>query len=115
MAVIKGVTVQLKVKTQTGEDGFHHPVYKESIKSVGNVLVGSPTTEEVADVLNLHGKKVAYVLAIPKGDSNTWTDTEVILPEPFAGTYRTIGVPTAGIEENIPLSWNKKVRLERYG
>ena len=47
--------------------------------------------------------------------SDDWTDTEVILPEPFAGRYRTIGYPTAGIEANIPLRWNKKVKVERYG
>lgn len=114
-SLIKGVTVSVKVKTQTGVDGFGTPVWKISEEQVDNVLVGQPTTEDVADALNLHGKKVEYVLAIPKGDGHAWNDTEVILPEPFSGTYRTIGFPTAGIEENMPLAWNKKVRLERYG
>ena len=115
MALIKGVTVQLLEKTQTGTDGFGSPVWEKSWVPVDNVLVGRPTTEEVTDTMNLHGKTVDYVLAVPKGDAHTWEDAEVILPAPFGGTYRTVGYPTAGIEANIPLSWNKKVRLERYG
>ena len=41
-------------------------------------------------------------------------DLGPFLPEPFAGTYRTIGFATAGIEANIPLKWNRKVKVERY-
>lgn len=115
MGMIKGVTVTLLVKTQTGTDGFGAPIWETSEVQVDDVLVGQPSTEEVTDTLNLHGKKLEYVLAIPKGDEHSWNDTEVILPDPFAGRFRTIGLPTAGIEENIPLRWNKKVRLERYG
>lgn len=112
--MIKGTTILVKVKRQTGTDGFGAPIWEETMEKVDNVLVGNPATDEVTDTLNLHGKNLEYVLAIPKGDEHIWTDTEVILPEPFSGTYRTIGIPTAGIEENIPLSWNKKVRLARY-
>ncbi len=111
---IKGVTVRIKLKTQIGVDNFGAPVWKETEEAVDDVLVGQPTTEEVTDTLNLHGKKVEYVLGIPKKDGHDWQDTEVVLPEPFSGTFRTIGIPTAGIEENVPLRWNKKVRLERY-
>ena len=60
----------------------------------------------------MHGKRLAYVLGIPKGDSNTWTDTEV---EFFGEKFKTYGEPTQGIDHLIPLSWNKKVKVERYG
>ncbi len=112
---MKGVTIQLLVKTQTGVDAFNHPTYSEEWVYVNNVLVGEPTADEIANSLSLNGKMVHYTLGIPKGDTNDWTDTEVILPEPFEGKYKTIGYPTAGIEANIPLKWNKKVKLERYG
>ncbi len=115
MATIKGITISLKEKVQTGTDEFNHPVYSVTYTDVDNVLVGEPSTDEVTDTMNLYGKKVSYVLGIPKGDTHIWKDTEVILPDPFAGTYRTIGEPIAGIESLIPLSWNKKVRLEKYG
>jgi hypothetical protein len=78
---------------------------------VDNVLIGEPTSEDVIDALNLTGKHLAYTLAIPKGDTHTWTDRKV---EFFGEVFHTIGEPTQGIEALIPLSWNKKVKVERY-
>lgn len=113
--MIKGVTVQLIKKTEGAPDPIGNPTYIETTISVDDVLVGEPTSDEITDSLQLYGKVVAYTLGIPKGDINDWVDTEVELPAPFEGKYRTIGYPTAGIEANIPLKWNKKVKVERYG
>ena len=109
-----GITVTLEVKTQTGTNNFGEPVYSKTTKEVSDVLVGEPSTDDIANILALYEKKVVYTLAIPKGDENVWENTTVTLPAPFAGKYRTVGIPTAGIEENIPLRWNKKVHLERF-
>ena len=111
---MKGITVTLTVKTQTGTDPFGQPTFTDSTKDVSDVLVGEPSMDDITNAITMYGKKIAYTLAIPKGDENTWEDTFVTLPAPFGGTYRTIGSPTVGIEENIPLRWNKKVHLERY-
>lgn len=111
---MKGITVTLTTRTQTGTDPFGQPIYTDTTKDVSDVLVGEPSTDDVTNAITMYGKKIAYTLAIPKGDENAWEDTFVTLPTPFGGTYRTIGSPTAGIEENIPLRWNKKVHLERY-
>ena len=113
--MLTGITIQLVKLTEGDPDPIGNPTYTEETVNVDDVLVGQPTSDEITDSLQLYGKVVAYTLAIPKGDANDWTDTEVILPEPFLGRYRTIGYPTAGIEENIPLRWNKKVKVERYG
>ncbi|WP_294407813.1 hypothetical protein [uncultured Ruminococcus sp.] len=110
--IIKGIPVKLHVKTQNGTDGFNRPTYYDEIVTVDNVLIGAPSADEVVNELNLSGKRIAYTLAIPKGDTHSWVNTEV---EFFGGKFRTIGFPTEGIEENIPLSWNKKVKVERYG
>lgn len=112
---MRGITVTLVEKTQTGTDDLNRPIYEDSYIDVDNVLVGEPTSDEIANTMSLYGKMAKYTLAIPKGDANDWTDTEVILPSPFEGKYKTIGYPTAGIEANIPLMWNKKVIIERYG
>lgn len=109
---MKGITVTLHVKTQSGTDDFGAPIYTDETVDVENVLVGEPSAEQVLQELNLHGKHLAYVLAIPKGDSNVWTDTEV---EFFDQTFKTYGEPTQGIDDLIPLSWNKKVKVELYG
>ena len=113
--MIHGIDITLITKTQTGTDALNHPIYTEKEESVADVLVGEPSSDEITSTLSLYGKQVKYTLAIPKGDTHTWIDTQVILPEPFEGKYRTIGYPTAGIDANIPLRWNKKVMIERYG
>lgn len=112
---MRGITIKLVKKEQIGTDQLNRPIYKDTEIDVDNVLVGEPSSDEIANAMSLYGKMAKYTLAIPKGDENIWTDTEVILPAPFSGKFKTIGYPTAGIEENIPLLWNKKVTVEQYG
>ena len=107
---LKGASVTVYVKTETGKDAFNHPVYATVGETVDNVLIGSPSDQEILDVLNLTGRKVSYVLGIPKGDTHDWTDVKVTF---FGKEFRTIGEPTEGLEGMIPLEWNKKVRCER--
>lgn len=109
---MKGTAVQVVVKTQTGTDPFGAPIYEESLEDVKDVLVGQPTTDDVTSTLELTGKKIAYVLGIPKGDDHIWTDTDVII---WGERFRTIGFPQTGIQENIPLRWGQNVKVERYG
>lgn len=109
---IKGMPVTLYERTQTGVDGFNRPVYAETPVVVENVLVGEPSTDDITNDLTMYGKHLAYTLAIPKGDAHDWTDVHV---EFWGERFHTYGVPTQGIEDNIPLDWNKKVKVERYG
>lgn len=105
-----GITVTLYEKTQTGVDALNDPVYSLTPVDVENVLVGQPETDDVTDSINLYGKRIAYWLGLPKGDSHNWTDTTVeIWGEPF----RTFGDVVQGIEANVPTAWHKKVRVER--
>ncbi len=78
-------------------------------ETVGNVLVGEPTSAETADSAEESGGLLAYTLAVPKGDDHDWQDKKV---EFFGQIFRTVGYPTKGIEENIPLDWNMKIRAE---
>lgn len=111
MAKLKGMTVILYEPVETGKDGFGRPVYDEIENPIENVLIGEPSSDEIAETLDTTGKKIAYTLAIPKGDNHDWKDKKV----KFFGTiFKVIGFPTEGQEENIPLSWNKKVKVERY-
>jgi len=111
MKRIKGITVILYDKIQTGTDGFDAPLYEEIPIEVENVLVSPASSTDVIDQLNLYGKKAIYTLAIPKGDTHNWKDREV---EFFGEKWKTFGLPICGIEENIPLDWNMKVMVERY-
>lgn len=112
--MIHGITIQLLRRAQTGVDDYGSPVFDETAVTVPGVLVGEPVTSESPSTLDPIGRRVQYTMALPKGDSNEWEGNRVILPEPFAGTFRVIGLPTAGIEANIPLRWNKKVLIERW-
>lgn len=107
------MTVVLHVKTDSGvTDDFNNPIYIDSTIEVNDVLVGEPSSEDVSTSVALYGKKAVYILAIPKGDTNNWEDTEV---EFFGQKFRTFGFVTESIEANVPLRWNKKVKVERYG
>lgn len=110
--MLKGITVILYEKIKTGEDEFKTPIYEETPVEVENVLVSPSSSTDIVDGLSLYGKKAVYTMAIPKGDTLNWEDATV---EFFGEKWRTFGFPTEGIEELIPLSWNKKVMVERYG
>lgn len=112
MTGLKGSDVQLTVKTQTGTDAANRPIYSETLVTIKDVLIGIPEADEVVNELNLSGKKLAYVLGIPKGDDHIWTDTFVTF---FGCKFRTIGIPLTAEQANIPLRWGSKVKVEYYG
>lgn len=107
---MRGATVILHERRQTGVDGFNSPVYTTAPITVPNVLIGQPTTDDVTDSISLYGKRIEYMLGIPKGDTHDWEDATV---EFFGRKYRTFGAAIQGIEANIPTPWHKKVRVER--
>lgn len=109
--MIHGMTITLWNKTITGTDGLGNPVYTWTSKTVDNVLVGQPTAEERTNELNMTGRMISYVLGIPKGNTDNWENQIV---EFFGHRFITFGIPEQGIEANIPLSWHKKVKCERY-
>lgn len=107
-----GIPILLLVKTQIGTDDFGAPIYEENWTTVDNVLVSPVSADDVVTDLSLYGKKAVYELGIPKGDRHEWEDTEVII---FGKSYKTFGPEIQGIEALIPLNWNKKIKVERYG
>lgn len=112
MGRIKGTTIILYNRIQNGLDEFNRPVWQETAEQVDNVLIGEPTTQEVVDELNLSGKRLDYTLGIPKGDAHDWVNKRVGF---FGEVFETIGYPTQGIDDLIPLDWNKKVKVSRCG
>lgn len=111
MTRIHGITVTLIDKVESGKDGFGTTTYEEVPIEIDNVLVSPTSTEDVANQLNLTGKKIVYDLAIPKSDTHDWINKTVRF---FGKSWKTVGIPLEGIEEMIPLDWNKKVTVEFY-
>ncbi len=111
MARIKGIKIILLDKIVVGKDPFGADITEEKEIEVENVLVSPVTTNDVVNRLDLEGKKAVYKLAIPKGDNNIWENRKVVF---FGKKWRTIGLPLEGIDDLIPLSWNKQVLVEVY-
>lgn len=112
MPWIKGIPVTLYEKTQTGEDAFHDPVYTETPVTVENVLITPVDNAAVVTELQLTGRRLAYELCIPKGDTHRWEGSTV---EFFGQKWRVFGGVSQYIEDLVPLAWNRKVQVERYG
>lgn len=111
-SLIKGITVVLYDRIQTGVDDFNHPIYREEPVSVDNVLVTPVNTSAITGDVQMEGKRAEYELCIPKKNTNVWENRVV---EFYGHKWKTIGIPQKWIEENVPLDWNKKVLVERYG
>ena len=109
--MLKGIDITLYEQSSTENDAFGAPVITEHPTIIHNVIVAPASSEDVINELSLSGKHISYQLAIPKGDSHEWTGCKV---EFFNKLWRVVGIPQEGIEEMIPLEWNKKVMVERY-
>lgn len=108
---MKGIPITLYNKVEIGRDAFNKPIYDDTPETVENILIEPLSDSEVLETLSLTGRKAVYRIGIPKGDKHDWTDKKVSF---FGQDFRTIGIPLEGIEEMIPLEWNKKVTVERY-
>ncbi|MEG2843511.1 MAG: hypothetical protein RR900_08485 [Ruthenibacterium sp.] len=111
-AQIKGITVTLYERTQTGKDAFGAPIYGKNPVRVENVLVTPVAASDIVNDLQLYGKRAEYELCIPKGDTHDWEDCSVSF---FGQSWRVFGAPIEYIDALVPLAWNKKVKVERYG
>lgn len=108
---MQGITIKLIEKVTTGTDPFGRPIEEETEVEVENVLVSPASAEDVINELSISGKHIVYNMAIPKGDTHVWENTTV---EFFGRRFRTVGIPKEGIEELIPLDWNKQISVEVY-
>lgn len=111
MGVIKGTSVTLINKVESGRDPFNRPVYSETETTIDNVLIAPSSSDDITDQLNLTGRKAVYTLGIPKGDTHIWEDQDVIF---FGERFHVFTPVMYGIDHLIPLSWNGKVMVERY-
>lgn len=119
MARLQGISVFLYDNIQTGTDPFGAPIYEETPIQIDNVLVGEPSTDDITSSTQLYGKKIEYMLGIPKGDVHDWQDKKVSWTDAYGNTHtvKTFGYPITCIEANLPsqLPWHMKVRCEAYG
>lgn len=113
---MRGITVYLYEQTQTGVDSLGVPIYEETPVQVDDVLVGEPTTDDIASSMALYQKQIRFMLGIPKGDTHDWQDKKITWTDAYGREYvcRSFGFPITGVEANIPTRWHMKVRCEAY-
>lgn len=110
--MIKGIDVILYERVETELNDFGEKEYDYVQHTISNVLVSPTVSDDLVTDLDLEGKKEVYTLAIPKGDNHTWEDSDV---EFFGKRYHVFSPVQQTIDHLTPLSWNKKVLVERYG
>lgn len=108
---IRGKTVLLHEQTVTGKDPFGKNITSESLVEVENVLLEPADYSAIVDELNITGKRLAFILHIPKGDTHNWEDTKVDF---YGKTFKTFGPVMEYQEELTPLDWNKRVKVEKF-
>lgn len=110
MGKIKGVSVVLHARAIKEYDPLGNPIYEYTDVTVNNVLWNVSSVDDLIDTSRLEGTQELYTLAIPKSDANTWLENTVT----FNGKTYHCYAESEGIEDLIPLEWNKKVLVERY-
>lgn len=112
MAFLEGIPVILYDKVQTGTDALNTPVFQEIPVMVENVLVCPVSTDGIVSDNQPEGKRAVYELCIPKKNTNVWENRVV---EFYGQKWRTFGIPLQWQESMVPGTWNRKVKVERYG
>ena len=110
--LINGIDIILWDEVQTGIDELNAPVVELVPVTISNVLVTPVSTSEITDSTRIYGKQAVYELSIPKGDTNIWENKKVTF---FGEDWITIGYCREWIESNVPLDWNRKIQVARYG
>lgn len=111
MGRIKGIPIILINKVDSGEKNeLGEVIFNITEKTINNVLVAPTNSDDIPQNLDLDLKRTLYTLAIPKNDNNLWSNAEVRF---FNQTFKVISEPIQGIDDLIPLSWNKKIIVER--
>lgn len=111
MEMIKGQTIVLHEKTQVGVDDFNAPIWEENAVEVDNVIIEPASNDAIVSEIQTTGKHVVYILHIPKNDSHNWTDARVDF---YGQSWKSFGDCMVYDAMLTPLSWNKKVKVERY-
>ena len=110
---IKGIPIILNELVVTGVDDFNREIIEESPVTIENVVIGQPTSDDILNEVNLSGKTISYMLAIPADDDHNWENTTV---EFYGKKWRTVGAPIKYMDGfmGAKFPWNKKIKVTAY-
>lgn len=109
--MIKGQSIILYEKKQTGTDPLGDPVYEEMEEEISNVLIEPVTNDDRKQDFDLYGVTTSYRLRFPKGDSHILTHRKVRF---YDQDWQTIGEPVQYLDELTPGDWNKYIEVAHY-
>jgi len=114
--MITGTSIQLVRPAVVGYDRLGNAIRSNPVpdpvpETVGNVLIVPGSTADL-EASRPEGVTVAYTLHFPKTFTGSLEGCEVILPEPWSGTYNVIGNPTPYMDANTPTKWHMPVEVE---
>ena len=109
--VLNQTTIQIKTRTQTGVDELNRPTYEVVWEDVSGCVVGSPTSDDVKNELNMSGKRIAYEILLPNEDAHTWAGSEVKIK---GKPYRVIGDVKESFVSLPHIPCNKLISVEAY-
>lgn len=108
---MKGKTITLRTPIAGAVDRFGNATVTWATSTVDDVLISPGATSDL-EASRPEGVRVAYTLHFPKTWLGNLEGCEVVLPAPFAGTYRVIGAPGQYMDENTPTRWHMPVEVE---
>lgn len=111
--MISGVNVVLHKKSVSGTNAIGEKIYTEQTETISNILVEPASNDAIVDELTMTGKKLAFILHIPRTDENSWEDCIVDLPSPWNISVKTFATDKMIFDPRLtPLPWGRKVKCE---
>ena len=111
---LRGIAVTVLKPTQSSTDPFGAPVAGTPVPmTVGNVLVDSPSTEDVEQTTRQFGVACDLKLHFPKTCHDCRRGCSVALPAPWSGTFEVIGDPMPYDPELTPGEHDREVLVRR--
>ena len=110
--MIKGIEIIAYIRQTSGKDELGNEIFKKKKILLENVLVSPAESDDMLGTANLNTDRIAYQLAIPKKYNDI--DFSGAHFEFFSKKFKIVSIPYKGIDELIPLKWNKKIQVENY-
>lgn len=111
---LKGISVTVITSTSTSTDPFGAPIEGQPTEeTVDNVLVDSPTSEDLEQSTRQFGTTCDLVLHFPKAHHGSLRGCKVALPAPWSDTFEVIGDPMPYDPRLTPGAHDRKVPIRR--
>lgn len=107
---MKGETVTVLTRTQTGVDEGNNPTYEQSARNVSDVLVSPSDNADSSDAIRPDGVEIVLTALFPRTYAGSLRGSDVRVR---GDLYHVVGDPIAVDGGMRPTRWNRTVNLSR--